>query len=176
MCAQSSPTLCDLRDCSPSGSSVHGILQARILEWVPISSSRGSSLTMDWTHASCISCTSKGFLNAEPSGKPYLLMLCCSGLSHLVLSPCVPMGCSPPGSSVHGDSPGKNTRVGFHALLQGIFPSQGSNPGLLHCRQILHHLSHQGSLWILEWVAYPFSRGSSWPRNQTGVFCIAGIH
>ena len=41
-----------------------------------------------------------------------------------------PMHCSPPGSSVHGDSPGKNTGVGCHALLQGIFPTQGSNPGL----------------------------------------------
>ena len=46
--------------------------------------------------------------------------------------------------SVHGDSPGKNTGVGCHALLQGIFPTQGSNPGLLHYRWILYHLSHQG--------------------------------
>ena len=84
------------------------------------------------------------------------------------------MDCSPPGSSVHGDSPGKNTGVGCHALLQGIFPIQGSNPGLLHCGQILHCLSHQGNMRILEWVAYPFSRGSSQPRNQTGVSCIAG--
>ena len=44
-----------------------------------------------------------------------------------------------------GDSLGKNTGVGWHSLLQGIFPFQGSNPGLLHCRQILYHLSHQGS-------------------------------
>ena len=58
---------------------------------------------------------------------------------------CNPMNCSPPGSSVHGDSPGKNTAVGCHALLQGIFPTQGLNPGLPHCRQILYHLSHQGS-------------------------------
>ena len=50
-----------------------------------------------------------------------------------------------PGSSVHGDSSGKNTAVGCHALLQGIFPTQGSNVGLLHCRQILYQLSHQGS-------------------------------
>ena len=49
---------------------------------------------------------------------------------------CDPMNCSPPGSSVHGDSPGKNTGAGCHALLQGIFPTQGSNLGLLHCRQI----------------------------------------
>ena len=52
---------------------------------------------------------------------------------------------SPPGSSVHGDSPGKNTRVGCHSLLQGIFPIQGSNPGLLHWRWFLYLLSHQRS-------------------------------
>ena len=59
------------------------------------------------------------------------------------------------------------------SLLQGIFPTQGLNPGLPHCRWILHQLSHQGSPRILEWVAYPFSSGSSWPRNRTGVSCIA---
>ena len=61
------------------------------------------------------------------------------------LTLCDPMDCSPPGSSVHEDSPGKNTRVGCHAPLQGIFSTQGSNPGLLHFRWILYHLSHQGS-------------------------------
>ena len=45
---------------------------------------------------------------------------------------CDSMGCSPPGSSIRGDSPGKDTGVGCHALLQGIFPAQGSHPGLLH--------------------------------------------
>ena len=72
------------------------------------------------------------------------------------------------------NSPGWNTGVGNHSLLQGIFPTQGSNPGLPHCRQILYQLSHQGSPRILEWVAYPFSRESSWPGNRTGVSCIAG--
>ena len=61
-----------------------------------------------------------------------------------------------------------------HSLLQGIFPTQGLNPGLPHCRQILYQLSHKGSPRILEWVAYPFSSRSSWPRNSTGVSCIAG--
>jgi len=55
------------------------------------------------------------------------------------------MNCGPPGSSVHGDSPGKNTGAGCHALLQGIFPTQGSNPGLPYCRRILYCLSHQKS-------------------------------
>ena len=56
-----------------------------------------------------------------------------------------PLDCSLPGSSVHGDSPGKNTGVDGHALLQGIFLTQGSNPGLMYYRQILHSLCHQGS-------------------------------
>ena len=68
----------------------------------------------------------------------------------------------------------KNTEVDSLSLLQGIFPTQGSNPGLLHCRQILYQLSYQGSPRILEWVAYTFSRGSSPPRNGTRVSCIAG--
>ena len=55
------------------------------------------------------------------------------------------LDCSLPSSSVHGDSPGKNTGLGCHALLQGIFPTQGSIPGLLHCRRILCRLSPQGS-------------------------------
>ena len=62
----------------------------------------------------------------------------------------------------------------YCSLLQGIFPTQGLNTGLLHCRQILYHLSHQGSPRILERVAYPFSKGSSQPRNRTGVSCIVG--
>ena len=53
------------------------------------------------------------------------------------------MDCSPPGSSVHGDTPVKNTGVGSHCLLQGIFPTQEWNVGLSYCRQILYHLSHQ---------------------------------
>ena len=73
-----------------------------------------------------------------------------SSLSHAWL--CDPMDCSLPGSSVHRDSPGRNTRVGCHALLWGIFPNQGSNPGLLHCRWIPYHPSHQGSPRTVEWV------------------------
>ena len=72
------------------------------------------------------------------------------------------------------NSSGQNTGVGSLSLLQGIFPTQGSNPGLPHWRRLLYQLSHRGSPRILEWVAYPFSSGSSRPRNRTGVSCIAG--
>ena len=72
------------------------------------------------------------------------------------------------------NSPGQNTGVGSRSLLQGIFPTQGWNPGLPHCRGILYQLSHKGSPRILKWVAYPFFSRSSWPRNRIRVSCIAG--
>ena len=64
------------------------------------------------------------------------------------LTLCDRRDCSPPGSSVHEIFPGKDTGVGCHFLLQGIFPTQGLNPGLLHCRQILYRLSYKGSLSV----------------------------
>ena len=66
-------TLCNPMDCSPSGSSVHGILQVRILEWVAISFPRGSSLPRDWTRVSCASCIDRQVLyHLAPPGKPYI--------------------------------------------------------------------------------------------------------
>ena len=95
---------------------------------------------------------------------------CCLLLANKVLVPqsCQtlwePMDCSPPGSSVLGDSPGKNTGVGCHFLLQGIFPTQTSNPGLLHYRQILYYLSHQGNpRSASELVIHTFSYLQEWP-------------
>ena len=72
------------------------------------------------------------------------------------------------------NSPGQNTGVSNPFLLQGIFPTQGFNPGLQHCRRILYQLSHKGSPRILEWVANAFSSRSSWPSNWTGVSWTAG--
>ena len=71
-------------------------------------------------------------------------------------------------------SPGQNTGVGSLSLLQLTLWTQGSNPGLLHYRQILYQLSHQGSPRILEWIAYPFSSRSTQPWHWTRVSCIAG--
>ena len=73
------------------------------------------------------------------------------------------MECSPPGSSVHEDSPGKNTRVGCHALLQGNFPAQGLNPGLLSCR------------WILYWVTREVSPGCRQCKCRTRLGSSLGI-
>ena len=94
--------------------------------------------------------------STEPLGKPQIfnyyfhaghsasqILWCLVAQSCLTL--CDLMAYSPPDSFVHGDSPDKNIAVGCHALLQGIVPNQGSNPGLPHYRWILYCLSHQES-------------------------------
>ena len=129
---QSCLTLCSPIDCSLPDSSVHGILQARILEWVDIPFSKGSTWPRNQTW---------GFLHCMQSlyclsQKPCPYVLCLVAQSCLTL--CDTMDCSPPGSSVHGDSPSKNSGVDCHAPLQGIFLTQGSNPGLPHYRKILY--------------------------------------
>ena len=124
---QSCPTLCDPMDCSPPGSSVHRILQARILEWVAMSFSRGSSWPRARTHISCVSCIIL-FTTSTTREAPSLWYP-----PHLKVKVLV--------AHLHGlwpssllyllDTPGKNTGVGCHALLQGIFLTQGSNSCLL---------------------------------------------
>ena len=109
---QSCPTLCDPMDSSPPSSFVHGILQARTLEWVAIS-----------------------FSNACLHAKS---LQSCPTL-------CDPMDHNPPGSSVHGILQVRILEQVCHFLLQGIFPTQGPNPGLLHCRQVLYSSSVQFS-------------------------------
>ena len=143
--AQLCPTLWDLMDCNLTGFSVHGILQARILQWVAIPFSRGSSQHRNQTQVSFIA---GRFFTVWTTREAQL------GL----YSP--------------RNSPGQNTGVGNCSLRQGIFPTQGSNPGLLHCRRILYQLSHQGSARILEWVAYPFCSRFSQPRNRTIISCL----
>ena len=64
--------------------------------------------------------------------------------------------------------------MGSFSLLQGLFPSQGSNPGFPHCGQILYQLEPPGKPKNTWMGTYPFSSRSSWPRNETGVSCIAG--
>ena len=122
--SQSCPTLCD-----PIDYAVHGVLQARILEWVafPSPGDLPNPGIEPRSPASQV-----GSLPAEAQGKP------------------------------------KNTGVGSLCLLQGIFPTQGLNPSLLHCGQILYQLSHKGSSRLLEWVAYPFFSGSSDPGIKPG--------
>ena len=163
---QSCPTLCNPMNCSPPDFSVHRISQARVMEWVAISFFRRSS---NWG-TKPTSPAGSDSLPRNPWEAQYIVYVkmkeseSCSVVSESLR----PLGLYSP-----WNSPGKNTAVGSLSLFQGIFPTQGSNPGLLHCRQILYQLSHEGSPRILAWVTYPFSSGSSWPRNWTGI-CIVG--
>ena len=134
---QSCPPLCDYMYCSPPGSSVHEILQAGILEWLSISS--------------------PGDLpnpGIKPTS-PEVPALWVDSLPQSHHSKCKVKVTQSDSLWPHGlyspwNSPGQNTGVGNCSLLQGIFPTQGLNPGLPHCRWILYQLSHQGSPRILE--------------------------
>ena len=149
---QSCPTLCNPIDGSPPGSAIPGILQARTLEWVAIFFSNAWSEKWKCSHLVVSN------LVVSNSSRPHRLQ------PTRLLRP--------------WDFPGKSTGMGCHCLLphglyrpwnspvqntedlpllQGIFPTQGSNPGLPPCRQILYQLSHKGSPRILEWVAIAFS-------------------
>ena len=120
---------------------------------------RGSSQPKDWTQVSHIAC---GFFTVWT---PRKVQEHWNGLS-CPHSGCLPnSGVEPRSPTLQADSlpaepqgKSKNTGVGSRSLLQGIFPTQGLNPGLPHCRRILYQLSHQGSPRILECVVYPFSR------------------
>ena len=118
---------------------------------------------------------------------PFLLLLCfsCFSCQFCLFSEvlviwsypvlCDPIDCSLPGSSIHGikNSPGKNTGVDCHSLLQGIFLTQEANLDLLHCRQILYHLSHQERTLISHqmWSLFPIT-GHSNNNNKNLLFSI----
>ena len=152
-------TLCDPIDGSPPGSSVHGTLQARTLEWVAISFSRRSFRPRDWTHV-CLLHWQASSLPLSHQGKKWLLLWTqlnvsyfttnsyhyWAGMPNALPSPFFtlevkvksaqscptlynPMDCP-------WNSPGQNPCS--HSLLHGIFSTQGLNPGLPHCRQILY--------------------------------------
>ena len=71
------------------------------------------------------------------------------------------MDCSPPGSSVHGILQAKILQGSYYSFLQGILTTQGLNSGLLHCKRILYHLSHQGShlIWTVDSLEKPLMLG-----------------
>ena len=119
---------------------IHGVAESDTTEWLKWTELNWTSL-LDWRSSLCW--TWKHW-QLEPGRQSPSVPVCMS-VTQSCLILCDPMDSSPPGSSVHGDSPGKNTGVGSHSRLQGIFPTQGLNPSLLHCRQSLHYLSHQGS-------------------------------
>ena len=131
-------------DCSLLAPLSMGILQAIILEWVAISFSRGSSPLRDWTSVCWVYYIDRPgrFFTTEPPGKPIIMMKVKVKFAQLCPTLCDPMDytCDSP-----WDSTAQNTGVGSLSLFQGIFPIQGSNPCLPHCRQILYQLSHKGS-------------------------------
>ena len=114
------PTLCNPVDCNPPDSSVHGISQARTLEWVAMPFSRASSQPRDQTQVSCIA---GRFLTTWTTSKPCTFYAVVSLLSHVQLF-CNPMDCNPPDSSVHGISQAR--------ILEwvAISFSRGSSQGL----------------------------------------------
>ena len=117
----------------------HGLFLTTILE---------RATTLPWCH--CEDQLSEHTQGFKPLARSCMWAIHSSAALRLVaplcLTLCDPTLCSLPGSSVPGDSPGKN---GCHALLQRIFQTQGLNPGLPHCGQILYCLSYQGHPKIL---------------------------
>ena len=143
--AQLCPILWDPLDCSPPGSSIHGISQASILESVAIPFSWGSSQPRDWTRVFCIG--RQIFYGLGHQGSP------CMYTQSLHLGPniCDSMDCGLPGSSVHGVFPAWILEWVAMPFLQGIFLTQGSSSHLLH---FLH------CRWILYWWATGEVQGS----------------
>ena len=162
--AQSSLTLSNPMDCSPPGPSAHGIFQARVLEWVasafseyppnetqslPFTKSQLENVVYSsWSEKYQMSCLIFfwGFpralcklQNALTLWRVDIYATISKWLSEKVAL------CDPHGLYGPWNSPDKNNGTGSRFLLQGIFPTQGLNPGLLHCWQILYQLSHQGS-------------------------------
>ena len=145
---------CDPMDCTLPGSFVHGISQAGIQEWVAISFSRGSSQPRD---RNCL----LYLLHCR-----WVLYWLCYQRSPKVLISHVRLFVTPwivARLFCPWNSPGKNTGVSSHCLLQGTFLTQGSNPSLLPCRQILYHLSHQG----IPRYHYTPTRKGYIPKNLT---------
>ena len=85
-----------------------------------------------------------------------------------------PMNCSLPGFSVHGILQARTLELSTHSFLQEIFPIQGLNRGLLHCMQILHHLSHQGSKPQCLWKGHSKQHWSRQLDIYTHLFQLQG--
>ena len=123
--AQSCPTRSNPMDCSLPGSSAHGIFQARVLEWGAIAFSMK--------------------VYSVPQTLMYKILVVCLLVAQSCLILCDPMDCSSPGFSVHGILQARMLEWVAIPFSKGIFPTQRSNLGLLNCKHILYHLSHQES-------------------------------
>ena len=152
---RSCSTLCNPIDSSPPGSPVPGILQARTLEWVAISFSISQLLKPKRCASPCL-----------------LYIILSANVQFILKDPCCAVLCLAVSDSLqpHGlhsprNSPGQNTGVGSLSLLQGIFPTQGLNPGLPHCRRILYCLNHQRNP-EMPWLQVNSS--IAWEKGWTG--------
>ena len=110
--------------------------------------------------SSTLECSSSLIFSFAPSKYPLIFSVSVAYCCHAVISQSYPTLCDPmhrslPCSSVRGYYPGKNTGVGCHAFLQGIFQTQGSNTVLPHCRWIIYCLSHQGSPYLTATLLQP---------------------
>ena len=135
-----------------------GLVQARVLEWVAIPSSRGSSCPRNWTHVSYVSYTGRFFTTSitwEALQAAELVLV----TSHV--RPFV----TPWTISHQAPLSMEFSRQEYYSLFQGIFLTQGSNWGLLHCRWMLSCLSHQGSKMVLKRCPCPK------PQNL-GIYCV----
>ena len=171
LAAQSYQTLCNPMDCSPPGSLVHRDSLGKNIGVGSLSLLQGIFPTQG-SSPGLLHCRKILYQLSHQGSPSYISYMNVKLLSRVRLFG-TPWTVTYQAPSSMGFS-GKNTGVRCHFLLQGIFLTQGSNPGLLHCRWTLYQLSHEGSPGSLAWVAYPFSRGSSQPRDQTQVSCTAG--
>ena len=160
---QSCPTLCNLMDCSPPGFSIHGILRARILEWIAISFSRASSRPRNQTQVSRIA---GRFFTVWATRESYYTYK----VKESEVAQSCPTLCGACTRRLHPwDFLDKSTGMGCHFLLQGIFPTRRLNPGLLHCRQTLYCLTQQGS----RYYTYNVAQKGSYSRPNTGKYLVS---
>ena len=148
---------CDPMDCSPPGSTVHGFLQARILEWVGISSSRGSSRPRDGTHFSCVSCTAGGFFTAEPLTK----------LSSVQLLSCVQLFATPWTAARQASLSITNSQILLKLMsIESVMPSNH----LILCHPLLLPPSNFPSIRVFSNESVPRIR---WPKYWSFSFSIS---
>ena len=153
-------TLWGPMDCSPPGSYVHGISQARILEWVAVSFYRGSSEPRDWAHVFCISCIGRQILYHCATWEAQILYTVLCLVAQLCLTLCNPMDCSTPGFPVHHQLP-EFTQTHVHWVSEAIQPSHPLSSPSPHT---LNLSQHQG---LFKWVILCIRRPKYWSFSFT---------
>ena len=169
-------TLCDPMDCSPPGSSVHGIYQARILEWVVISSFMRSFQPRNQTHISCISHIGKWILYHWPTWEACHINLscCCCSVAQSCLTLCDPMGCIMPGFPVLHHLP-ELTQTHVHWVCDAIQPSHPLVP-FSSCLQSFPASGSFPMSWLFRSGGYSIGASASasvLPMNISGLISFS---